>query len=54
MPTQYDIKPGDIITVLGGKAGLVISIHENEYGLFYNIIVDDSFLVVDSQTVKRG
>ena len=46
MPTEHII-PGDILTSSDGKnSGLVVSVHENEYGIFYNLIVDGDLIVV--------
>ncbi len=44
-----DLSPGDIIDIWGQKVGLIIHVHENEYGVFYNIMVDGELHTVSSQ-----
>ncbi len=52
MPTE-DIRPGDIFTFSDGRVGLVISVHENEYGVFYNTIVNGDLVVVTNEWKKE-
>ena len=45
---------GDIVRTPSGQLGLVVGIHENEYGIFYNIVVDNELIVVSDQEVTMG
>lgn len=52
MPVER-IVPGDILISDDGRSGIVVSIHENEYGIFYNLIVDGSLIVVADGWKKK-
>jgi hypothetical protein len=54
MQERFNIRPGDLITTLDGRSGLVVSIHENEYGTFYNMIVNNELVIVDSQIINHA
>ena len=47
------IAPGDVLVSSDGRSGLVISVHENEYGVFYNLIVDGDLVVVTDGWEKK-
>lgn len=43
--------PGDFLELLDGSHALVLSIHENEYGVFYNVMLSDgTSTTVDSHS----
>lgn len=47
------ISPGDFIKTLSGEFALVLSAHENDYGIFYNVMLSDgTSAVLDSCSVK--
>ena len=45
--------PGDFVKMLDGEYALVLSTHENDYGIFYNVMLSDGTSVtVDFHSTK--
>tara|TARA_A200000159_G_C7302471_1_gene330809 strand:+ start:98 stop:280 length:183 start_codon:yes stop_codon:yes gene_type:complete len=45
---------GDLVSIFDQKTAVIVDIHENEFGIFYNVMLDDKLLLMSEQELEPG
>lgn len=43
---------GDVVSLTDGRSALVMSVHENDLGIFYNVMTAEDIFFIDISSIK--